>query len=78
MVIFFSLLEMYCDSVYISWINQIKLVYMINKNVNFECMAIAKHIINLYNDKLIVKCILMLVKNFYTPVVPIANTCIIG
>ena len=25
-----------------------------NKNVNFECIAIAKHIINLNNDKLIV------------------------
>ena len=33
----------------ISWINQNKLVFLfiINKNVNFECISIAKHIINL-------------------------------
>ena len=50
------LLEIYCDSVYINWINQIKLVFLfiINKNVNFECISIAKLIINLFNDKLIV------------------------
>ena len=51
---------------------------MINKNVNFECISISKHIINLFNDKLNVKCIRKLVKKSYTPVVPIANTCSIG
>ena len=37
------LLEIYCDSVYIKWINQIKVVFLfiINKNVNFECISIA-------------------------------------
>ena len=51
---------------------------MINKNVNFECISIAKHINNLFNDKLNVKCIRKLVRKSYTPVVPIANTCSIG
>ena len=51
---------------------------MINKNINFECISIAKHIINLFNDKLNVKCIRKLVRKSYTPVVPIANTCSIG
>ena len=51
---------------------------MINKNVNFECISIAKHIINLFNVKLNVKCIRNLVRKSYTPVVPIANTCSIG
>ena len=51
---------------------------MINKNVNFECISISKHIINLFNDKLNVKCIRKLVTKSYTPVVPIANTCSIG
>ena len=53
MIIFLSAV-IYCDSVYISWINQVKLVFLfiINKNVNFECISIAKHIINLFNDKL--------------------------
>ena len=57
MVIYFSpLLEIYCDSVNISWNNQNKLVslFIINTNVTFECISIAKHIINLFNDKLIV------------------------
>ena len=76
MIVFFSVC---CDSVYISWINQIKLVFLviINKNVNFECISIhiAKTIIYLLNDKLIV---LMLVRKSYTHVVPIANTCSIG
>ena len=60
--------------------NQVKLVFLfiINKNVNFECISIAKHIINLVNDKLKVKYIRKLVKKSYTPVVPIANTCSIG
>ena len=40
--------------------------------------CIAKTIINLFNDKLIVKCIHKLVGKSYTPVVPIANTCSIG
>ena len=50
------------------------------KNVNFEYISIDKHIINLFNDKLIVQCIrtCMLVRKSYTPVVPIANTCSIG
>ena len=39
---------------------------------------IAKTIIYLFNDKLIVYCIRKLVRNSYTPVVPIANTCSIG
>ena len=39
---------------------------------------IAKTIIDLFNDKLIVKCIRKLVRKSYTPVVPIANTCSIG
>ena len=51
---------------------------MINKNVDFECISIAKHIIYLLNDKLNVKCIRKLVRKSYTPVVPIANTCSIG
>ena len=57
--------------------NQVKLVFLfiINKNVNFECISIAKHIINLFNDKLKVKYIRQLVRKSYTPVVPIANTC---
>ena len=61
-------------------INQVKLVFlfMINKNDNFECISIAKHIINLFTDKLNVKCIRKLVRKSYTPVVPIANTCRIG
>ena len=60
--------------------NQVKLVFLfiLNKNVNFECISIAKHIINLVNDKLKVKYIRKLVKKSYTPVVPIANTCSIG
>ena len=60
--------------------NQVKLVFLfiINKNVNFECISIAKHIINLFNDKFKVKYIRKLVKKSYTPVVPIANTCSIG
>ena len=60
--------------------NQVKLVFLfiINKNVHFECISIAKHIINLVNDKLKVKYIRKLVKKSYTPVVPIANTCSIG
>ena len=72
---FYPLLQIYCD--YISWINQVKLVFLfiINKNVNFECFSIAKHIIILYNDKLKVY---KLVRKSYTPVVPIANTCSIG
>ena len=71
------LLEIYCDLVYINWINQIKLVFLfiINKNVNFECISIAKLIINLVKDKLIVKCMHKLVRKSYTPVMPIANTC---
>ena len=51
-----AILEIYYDSVYISWNNQIKLVvflFIINKNVNFECISITKHIINSFNDKLI-------------------------
>ena len=51
---------------------------MIKKNVNFDYISIDKHIINLFNDKLIVQCIHMLVRKSYTPVVPIANTCSIG
>ena len=51
---------------------------MINKNVNFEFISIAKHINNLFNDKLNVKCIRKLVRKSYTPLVPIANTCSIG
>ena len=39
---------------------------------------IAKTIIYLLNDKLLVKCIRKLVRKSYTPVVPIANTCSIG
>ena len=66
---FSPLLEIYCDSVYISWIS---FLFIINKNVNFECTSIAKHIINIFNDKLIVQYI---VRKSYTPVVPIANTC---
>ena len=60
--------------------NQVKLVFLfiINKNVNFECISIAKHIIDLVHDKLKVKYIRKLVKKSYTPVVPIANTCSIG
>ena len=46
--------------------------------MNFECISIAKHIINLFNDKLIVQCLCKLVRKSYTPVVPIANTCSIG
>ena len=44
----------FTSALYISWINQVKLVFLfiINKNVNFECISIAKHIINLFNDKL--------------------------
>ena len=56
MAIFFSVVRnLLCDSVYISWINQIKLVFLfiVNKNVNFECISIGKRIINLSNDKLI-------------------------
>ena len=51
---FYPLLQIYCDSVYISWMNQVKLVFLfiINRDVNFECISIAKHIINLFNDKL--------------------------
>ena len=30
-------------------------LFIINKNVNFECISIAKHIINLFNDKLIIE-----------------------
>ena len=51
---------------------------MINKNVNFEFISIAKHINNLFNDKLNVKCIRKLVRKSYTSVVPIANICSIG
>ena len=40
------------DSVYISWINQVKLVFLFIINKNFECISIAKHIIDLFNDKL--------------------------
>ena len=50
-------------------------LFIINKNVNFECISIAKHIINLFNDKLIVQYICKLVRKSYTPVVPTANTC---
>ena len=46
--------------------------------MNFECISLAKHIINLLNDNLIVKCIRKLVRKSHTPVVPIANTCSIG
>ena len=46
--------------------------------MNFECISIAKHIINLFNDKLIVQCLCKLVRKSYTPFVPIANTCSIG
>ena len=53
-------------------------LFIINKNVNFECISIAKHLINLFNDKLIVQCIRKLVRKSYTAVVPIANTCSIG
>ena len=53
-------------------------LFIINKNVNFECISIAKHIINLFKDKLIIEYIRKLVRKFYTPVVPIANTCSIG
>ena len=53
-------------------------LFIINKNVNFECISIAKHIINLFNDKLIIEYIRKLVSKSYTPVVPIAKTCIIG
>ena len=74
---FSPLLEIYCDSDYISWIIKSNLVFLfiINKNVNFECISIAKQIINLFNDKLIIEYIRKLVRKSYTPVVPIANTC---
>ena len=49
---FSQLLEIYCDSVYISWINQIKLVFLFI--INNILISIDKHIINLFNDKLIV------------------------
>ena len=48
------------------------------KKVNFECISIAKHVINLFNDKLIAQCICKRVRKSYTPVVPINNTCSIG
>ena len=76
MVIFSPLLEIYCDSVYIIWISF--LIHNLKKNVNFECISIAQHIINLFNEKLIGQCICKLVRKSYTPVVPIANTCSIG
>ena len=53
-------------------------VLFIIKNVNFKCITIAKHIINLFNDKLMIQCLCKLVRKYYTPVVPIANTCSIG
>ena len=53
-------------------------LFIINKNVNFECISIAKQIINLFNDKLIIEYIRKLFRKPYTPVVPIANTCSIG
>ena len=49
-----------------------------NNNVNFECISVAKRIINSFDDKLIVTCIHMLVSKSQTTVVPIANTCSIG
>ena len=69
---FSPLLEIYCDSAYTIFL------FTINKNVNFEYISIDKHIINLFNDKLIVQRIRMLVRKSYTPVVPIANTCSSG
>ena len=54
------------------------LAFLFIKNVNFEYISIDKHIINLFNGKLIVQCIRMLIRKSYTPVVPIANTCSIG
>ena len=61
----------------ISWINQIKLsfLFIINQNVNFECISIAKHLTDLFNAKLIIEYMRKLVRKSYTPVVPIANTC---
>ena len=53
-------------------------LFIINKNVNFECISIAKHIVNLFNDKLIIEYIRKLFRKSYTPVMPIANTCSIG
>ena len=49
-------------------------LFIIKKNVNFECISIAKHIINVFNEKLIVYCICKLVRKSCTPV----NTCSIG
>ena len=48
-----------------------KLINIIQNRI----ISIAQHIINLFNDKLIVKCMRKLVRIFHTPVVPIANTC---
>ena len=79
------MLEIYCYSDYISSKNisagliksNLVFLFIINKIVNFECISIAKHIIYLLNDKLIIEYIRKLVRK-YTPVVPIANTCSIG
>ena len=86
---FSPLLEIYCNSDYISSKNinprsagliksNLVFLFIINKIVNFECISIAKHIINLFNDKLIIEYMRKLVRKYYTPVVPIANTCSIG
>ena len=42
--------------------NLVFLFMIINKNVNFECILIAKHIINLFVDKLIIEYIRKLVR----------------
>ena len=86
---FSPLLEIYCNSDYISSKNinprsagliksSLVFLFIINKIVNFECISIARHIINLFNDKLIIEYNRKLVRKYYTPVVPIANTCSIG
>ena len=86
---FSPLLEIYCNLDYISSKNinprspgliksNLVFLFIINRIVNFECISIAKHIINLFNDKLIIEYIRKLVRKYYTPVVPIASTCSIG
>ena len=52
---------------------------LIKSNLCFlECISIAKHLINLFNAKLIIEYMRKLVRKSYTRVVPIANTCSIG